>query len=132
MSEEKLNEQASASAAAPDAEAGATVETEAEQAPRSKKRTILWIGAFALGLVLIAIIATMVEHAMTRTPAKAVHKAAVATAPAVTVQAPQQTTVVVPAVRGVDATGCQDADLVVEGNRLVFKNGCARPVFYGK
>ncbi len=39
-------------------------------------------------------------------------------------------TVTVPAVRGVNAADCRPEELAVEGNRLVFKNGCAKPVFY--
>lgn len=41
-------------------------------------------------------------------------------------------TVTVPAVRGVNATDCQPGELVVEGNRLVFLNGCAKAVFHGQ
>jgi hypothetical protein len=139
MTEEKKNEQTAQTATPADAtaspETAAQTEPETENVPHDKKQRLLWLGAFALGLVVLAVIATLISSAMDRASSDAARKgtARSGSIPAASIQATSQgTTVVVPAVRGVDATGCQEEELTVEGNRLVFKNGCAKPVFYGK
>jgi len=141
MTEEKKNEQTAADTteAATDttqlsetAEQMADIET--ERVPRNWKRTALWSGLLVLALIAVGIICSLIYTGLNQVSTSAAHKgAALGTTAPIAVQASSsETTVVVPAVRGVDATGCQEDDLVVEGNRLVFKNGCAKPVFYGK
>lgn len=109
--------------------------SETEIVPLDKKRRLLYVGIVAAILVLVAVIAILIGSGLNRLSSGIANRSAAghAAVPAVNVQATSQgTTVVVPAVRGVDATGCQETDLAVEGNRLVFKNGCAKPVFYGQ
>jgi hypothetical protein len=112
-----------------------TTDIETERVPRNWKRTALWSGLLVLALIAIGFLCVPIFTSLSKVSKSAVPTkgAVLGTTVPVTVQANgQETTVVVPAVRGVDATSCSEDDLVIEGNRLVFKNGCAKPVFYGK
>ncbi len=89
------------------------------------KRLLLWaaliLGSWAVVLGIAYLIYSGLKgHGTANPPAAAV------------VVSDDGRTVTVPAVRGVNAANCKTDELVVEGNRLVFKNGCAKPVFYGQ
>jgi len=88
------------------------------------KRALIWaaliLGSWAL-VIGIGYAAYKVLH---HDGPAATYQASVIT------EADGTTTVTVPAVRGVNAVNCRPDELVVVGNRLVFKNGCAKPVFY--
>jgi len=95
---------------------------EDDRIPCNRKRLAILLAALIGGLALVICIGYLMYSGLKQVTGDA-NAAATATG---------STRVTVPAVRGVDATGCRTDELVVEGNRLVFKNGCAKPVFHDK
>ena len=99
--------------------------------PSNRKKLLVWLGlALAAWLLVIGLGYVVVTALKPLSETNAVPTPAAVTAPAADRDAAR--TVTVPAVRGVDATGCRPDEIAVEGNRLVLSNGCAHPVFHGQ
>lgn len=133
MNEEKLEGNVTPAAKEPDAaapDAGPADQDEDIRLPSNRKRLFVWL-LLALGAWAVVIgFGYLLINGLNRiSKTDGDSPRAAVSAPAADNAA---RTVTVPAVRGVDATGCADGEIAVEGNRLVFRNGCAHPVFHGQ